>query len=56
MNSNITKLTEIIKEASEKGFDRLNRLTILHVLANMPTANVSIKYKLLVIIKIKRLL
>ncbi len=46
MNSNITKLTDIILEAGSRGFDKLNRLTILHVLTNMPTANVTIKYKL----------
>ena len=27
------------------GYENINRLTMLHVLNNMPTANVSIKYK-----------
>jgi hypothetical protein len=53
MNSNITKLTDIIGEASLKGFNKLNRMTIMHVLSNMPSANISIKYKLLVNLKKK---
>lgn len=53
MNSNITKLTEIIGEATLKGFNKLNRMTIMHVLSNMPSANVSIKYKLLVRLYLK---
>lgn len=46
MSSNITKLTDILVDASKKGFDKLNRMTILHVLTNMPSANVTIKYNL----------
>ncbi|KRX08585.1 Thiolase-like protein [Pseudocohnilembus persalinus] len=46
MSSNITKMTDILLDAGQKGFEKLNRMTILHILANMPAANVSIKYKL----------
>lgn len=46
MNSNITKLTDFLLEAGQKGFEKINRMTILHVLCNMPTANVTIKYNL----------
>ena len=46
MNSNVTKVTEIIRESVSKGFKGLNRMTMLHVLGNMPTANLTIKYKL----------
>lgn len=46
MSSNITKLTDFLLDAGHKGFDKLNRLTILHILSNMPSANVSIKYNL----------
>ena len=46
MNSNIPKLTDILLEAGNKGFDKLNRMTILHVLTNMATANITIKYNL----------
>lgn len=51
MSSNITKMTDILLDAGQKGFEKLNRMTILHILANMPAANVSIKYKLNVKIK-----
>lgn len=46
MSSNVTKLTDILLDAGVKGFDKINRMTILHVLTNMPTANVTIKYNL----------
>lgn len=46
MSSNVTKLTDIVLDAGIKGFDKINRMTILHVLTNMPTANVTIKYNL----------
>lgn len=46
MSSNITKLTDILLDAGHKGFDKLNRLTILQILTNMPTANIAIKYNL----------
>ena len=52
MSSNITKLTDILLDAGNKGFDKLNRMTILHTLTNMPSANVTIKYKLQVISKL----
>ncbi|EAR96536.1 3-oxoacyl-(acyl carrier) synthase II (macronuclear) [Tetrahymena thermophila SB210] len=46
MSSNISKLTEIVRETEKKGFQNLNRLTILQILTNMATANVSLKYQL----------
>jgi len=46
MNSNIPRLTDILLEVGAKGFDKLNRMTILHVLTNMATANITIKYNL----------
>ena len=44
MNSNIPKMTENISNAALKGFNNINRLTMLNVLTNMGTANVSVKY------------
>jgi hypothetical protein len=49
MSSSISKLTEYILEAGKKSFNSLNRLTILHILNNMPSSNISIKYNLQVI-------
>lgn len=46
MSSNVTKLTDILLDAGHKGFEKLNRMTILHVLSNMPSANVALKYNL----------
>jgi hypothetical protein len=52
MSSSLSKLTEFVLEAGKKSFNSLNRLTILHILNNMPSSNVSIKYNLKVIFKI----
>ncbi|CAD8080752.1 unnamed protein product [Paramecium primaurelia] len=46
MNSSMTKITEIISNAALKGNSRINPFTMLYVLSNMPTALLTIKYKL----------
>ena len=46
MNTNLPKLTESIQSGVTKGFDNINRLTMLNVLTNMGTANVVVKYGL----------
>lgn len=46
MNSSMTKITEIISTAALKGNSRINPFTMLYVLSNMPTALLTIKYKL----------
>ena len=44
MNSNVVKITENISNAAIKGFSHINRLTMLNLLTNMGTANLSVKY------------
>lgn len=46
MNSNLVRMTESISTGVTKGFDHINRLTMLNVLTNMGTANLSVKYGL----------
>ena len=46
MNSNITKINEFLQASYQKGYNTINRMAMLHFLGNIPTANVSIKYKL----------
>lgn len=46
MSSNITKLTEFLEEANTKGPELINRLTMMHILSNIPAATVSVKYGL----------
>jgi 3-oxoacyl-[acyl-carrier-protein] synthase II len=46
MSSSMSRLTECIGEAAVNGFDRINRLTMLHILSNIPTATLTIKYGL----------
>lgn len=45
MNSNLSRMNENISGAVNKGFNNLNRLTMLHTLTNMGTANLSVKYR-----------
>lgn len=44
MSSNTTKLTEFVEEAAHGGYQKINRLSMMHILSNIPTATLSIKY------------
>jgi 3-oxoacyl-[acyl-carrier-protein] synthase II len=46
MSSNMTKLTEYLEEASTSGYEKINRLTMMHILANIPAATINVKYGL----------
>mgnify|MGYP002365695797 FL=1 len=46
MSSNTTRLTEILEEAGPNGQERINRLTMMHILSNIPAATISIRYGL----------
>jgi 3-oxoacyl-[acyl-carrier-protein] synthase II len=42
----MTKLTEYLEEASTSGYEKINRLTMMHILANIPAATINVKYGL----------
>lgn len=45
LGSNIPGLAaSLVKVGAKGGYENISRLTMLHVLNNMPTANISIKY------------
>jgi 3-oxoacyl-[acyl-carrier-protein] synthase II len=46
MSSNITKLTEFVSHSALNGGESINRLSMLHILGNIPGSTLSVKYKL----------
>lgn len=46
MSSNTTRLTEILEEVAANGYDKINRLTMMHILSNIPAATVTVRYGL----------
>ena len=46
MSSSMSKITEFISAAATQGPEMINRLSMLHILSNIPGSTLAVKYRL----------